>query len=330
MRIVFMGSADVSCTVLESLLIAPGVSIAGVVAQPDRPQGRRRHLAPCLTKVLATDRGLPVLTPEKINSPEALGALTAWAPDVIVVVAYGQFLGRRLLTLPALGCLNVHFSLLPRYRGAAPVQWAIASGDAVTGVTIMQMDSGMDSGDILAQIEEPVRDSDTAATLQGRLAPIGAQLLVRALAEVAAGRVARVPQDAARVTFAPKLRKDDGRIDWRLPASRIADRVRGFNPWPGCFTTLPERLCKAGHTGGVRVLRAEVAAGAPGVGVAAGAVVTCDAGGVLVETGDGVLRLLELQPDGGRPMSALAFLCGHALRAGDVLGVAAEATAPQR
>lgn len=320
MRVVFMGSADVSCTMLDALLCAPGVAVAGVVTQPDKPSGRHRRNAPCPGKARALAHALPVITPEKVNSADALAQLAAWAPDAIVVVAYGQFLGRHLLALPRHGCINIHLSLLPRHRGAAPVQWAIAAGDTRTGVTAMLMDSGMDSGDILGQVEEPVRDDDTAGTLYARLAVIGARLLARTLNDLAAGRTVRRPQDAAAVTFAPKLHKEDGLIDWRMSAAQIARRVRGFNPWPACFAPLPERLRTPGQLGRLKVLQVEAADASEGDPAPPGTVLGCDPGGPRVQTGEGSLRLVTVQPESGSPMNGGAFLRGHTLQVGDVLG----------
>jgi len=319
MRVVFMGSADVSCALLEALLAVPSVEVVGAVTQPDRPSGRHRSLTPCPGKALALARGLPVIAPEKVNDAAALAQLAAWTPDAIVVVAYGQFLGGRLLALPRLGCINIHFSLLPRHRGAAPVQWAIAAGDSVTGVTAILMDRGMDSGDILGQVSEPIRSDDTADRLFDRLTVLGGPLLVQTLAKAAAGRLTRTPQDDAQVTLARKLLKEDGRIDWRLPAIEIARRIRGFNPWPGCFSTLPSRLTGAGHTERFKVLHVEPAA-VVGLAPAPGAVVDCRGAGPVVGTGDGALRLTGMQPEGGKPMDGRAFLCGHPLLPGDVLG----------
>ncbi len=320
MRVVFMGSADVSCTMLEALLRAPGIRVAGVVAQPDRPAGRHRSLTPCPGKRLAVERGLPVITPEKVNSEESLAQLAAWVPEVIVVVAYGQFLGKRLLALPPHGCVNIHLSLLPRHRGAAPVQWAIASGDAVSGVTAMLMDRGMDSGDILAQIDAPIRPDDTAETLYQRLAPLGADLLVRTLADLAVGRAQRTPQDPSRVTFAAKLKKEDGRINWSLPAEQIARRVRGFNPWPACYTTLPARLRTKDHAGRLKVLRAEVCVCVSANTLPFGMLIDCNHDGPLIQTGQGGLRLTSVQLEGGKPLTGQAFLCGHALWPNDRFG----------
>ena len=321
MRVVFMGSAEVSGVMLDALLVTSGMEVVGAVTQPDRPCGRHRRDTPCPGRAKAAQHGLAVITPEKINAPDALAQVTAWAPDVIVVVAYGQILGRRLLALPRLGCVNVHLSLLPRHRGAAPVQWAIAAGDTVSGVTVMRMDAGLDSGDILCQVEEPIRPDDTADTLYDRLAPRGAGLLRRTLDDLAAGRAVRTPQDVTRITFAPKLRKEDGAIDWSLPAAVIERRVRAFQPWPACHTLLPVRLRHAG-AGWLKVLRVAVDTppAAAGGALAPGGV--CDVGGEgpLVQTGEAALRLLEVQPEGGRRMTGRAFQNGHPLAVGETLG----------
>jgi methionyl-tRNA formyltransferase len=322
MRVVFMGSAEVSCTMLEALLSAPGIEVAGAVTQPDRPCGRHQREMPCPGKARAAQHRLAVITPAKVNTPEALAQMAAWAPDVIVVVAYGQILGRLLLDLPRLGCVNIHLSLLPRHRGAAPVQSAIAAGDAVSGVTAMLMDAGMDSGDILGQVAEPIGPDDTAGALYDRLAPLGARLLLRTLDDLAAGRAVRTPQEASRVTFAPKLHKEDGVIDWALPAAVIERRVRAFQPWPACRTRLPVRLRPAERAGWLKVWRVAVAPTAAVAGVAAAPGRVCDVGGEgpLVQTGDGALRLLDVQPEGSRRMTGRAFQNGHPLAIGETLG----------
>jgi methionyl-tRNA formyltransferase len=317
MRVVFMGSADVSCVMLEALLRASGCEVVGVVTQPDRPSGRNRQWTPCPAKRLAVEAGLPVATPEKINAPESLAQVEAWTPDVVVVVAYGQFLGRRLLDLPRHGCVNIHLSLLPRHRGAAPVQGAIASGDSETGVTAIRMDPGMDSGDILGQSREAILPDDTAWSLSERLASAGARLLVQTLRDLAGGCAVRTPQDAARATFAPKLRKEDGVIDWTQPAVVIERRVRAFNPWPGSSAGLPARIPAGSGGGRIKLHRVEAVSAVPvGAPAVPGVVLDCRDGGVLVQTGEGALRLLVVQPEGGKPMDAQAFLCGHPLQAG--------------
>jgi methionyl-tRNA formyltransferase len=318
MRIVFMGSAEVSCIMLEALLRAPDMQVVGVVTQPDKPAGRHRHLTPCPARALAASRNLPVIAPEKLNREEPLAQIEAWHPDVIAVVAYGHILRKRLLDLPRLGCVNIHLSLLPRHRGAAPVQWAIAAGDTMSGVTAMRMDEGMDTGDILGQVEEPIRDGESAGSLYDRLAPLGAELLVKTLKDLESGRAVRTPQDHTRATLAPKIHKEDGWIDWTLPAVQIARRVRAFNPWPSCHTTLPERLQSAQHQR-LKVLQAAACPAIPGVH-APGAMAACDNAGPLIQTGEGTLRLLSVQLEGKKPMTGNAFLCGHALWPGDVFG----------
>lgn len=321
MRIVFMGSADVSAAVLRALVTAPLMQVAGVVTQPDRPSGRNCRLTPCDCKREALLHGLHLLTPEKLNNAEVIAQIAEWAPDVIVVVAYGQFLGARILGLPPLGCVNVHLSLLPRYRGAAPVQHAIADGLDITGVTVMLMDKGMDSGDILMQQSEPIFFDDTAGTLHDRLTAVGAALILEALPALAAGTLTPRRQDESLVTFAPKLHKQDGFLDWRQPARDLALRVRAFNPWPACHTCI--RLTRGGktQTERIKILAAEVERPLPGAPeFPPGTVSDISAGtGPAVATGDGWLRLRQVQRPGGRVVDGDAFLCGFPLSVGQSL-----------
>ncbi len=313
MRIVFMGSAELACPSLEKLRTAPGMLVAGIATQPERPRGRSLRPAACPVCAHAERLGIPVLMPEKINAPESIEALRRLQPDVIAVVAYGQILKRHLLELPPLGCVNLHASLLPRYRGAAPVQWAIARGETITGVTTMFMNEGLDEGDIIFQEEEPVRPDDTAASLQDRLARRGAGLLERTLRSLRAGTAPRRPQAAEEATFAPRLNKEDGRLDWKRPAEELCNRIRGFNPWPGGFMTLP-----APRGLSVKVLQARAEPIAP-PGAAPGTVLQTAGAGPLISAGLEAVRLLEVQPEGKKPMSGAAFLCGYGLRAGMVL-----------
>ncbi len=306
MRIVFMGSAALACPSLERLLTS-ALNVVGVVTQPDRPKGRDLRPAACPVRAHIGQREIPILTPINVNSPESIAQLRSWRPDLIVVVAYGQILKPALLAIPARGCLNVHASLLPRYRGAAPIQWAIARGETQTGVTTMFMDAGLDTGDIIAQRMEPISAEDTAATLHTRLACLGAELLMSTLEAVRRGQVPRRPQDPAAASYAPKLRKVDGRLDWQLAAVDLANRVRGFNPWPGCYF---ERGGSA-----IKVLRARVE---PGEG-RPGEVLAARGAGPLIQTGTQALRLLELQPAGRAAMSGAAFLCGHRFSEGEQL-----------
>ncbi len=311
MRMVFMGSADLSCRCLEAIVADGRHSVAAVVTQPDRPKGRHLAVSPCAAKAQALRTGIPVLTPERVNDPAAVAALRALAPDLIVVVAYGQILRNPILALPPKGCVNVHVSLLPRYRGAAPVQWAIARGETLTGVTLMYMNARMDAGDVIAQTPVPILCTDTAGTLQARLAEAGARLLVGTLDRIGDGTAPRTPQDEALATLAPKLRKTDGRIDWTRRAAEIRDHVRGFNPWPCCCCLLPDGAV-------LRVLAVEVEDAAPDA--APGTVVRTDADGPLIATGAGAVRLTDLQPEGGRRMSGAAYVRGHPLVAGTRLG----------
>lgn len=313
-RIVFLGSGEFACPCLDSILTNGIDTVAALVTQPDRPRGRSLQTAPCAMRMHVKERDIPIFTPEDINAPESLEKLRAFAPDLIVVVAFGQFLRRAVLELPPQGCVNVHGSLLPKYRGAAPIQWAIARGESVTGVTTMFVNAQMDAGDVLAQAEEPIRESDTGGTLHDRLALLGAKLLIRTLDELREGRSMRQPQDSALVTFAPKLRKEDGRLDWTRPARELFDRVRAFQPWPGCVCEAP---ADSKHM--VKVLKTGVETWT-GAGVEPGIVLETTASGPLVATGTGALRLLEVQPESRKTMSGAAFVCGHGVAPGMRLG----------
>lgn len=313
MRVVFMGSAAFACPSLERLLSSPQIDLVGVVTQPDRPKGRRQQVTACPVADLARRRGAVALSPEKVNSPESLASLADLRPDMIVVVAYGQILKDRLLAMPRLGCVNLHGSLLPKYRGAAPVQWAVANGEAVSGVTVMFMNERMDAGDIVASREIPVESDDTGGTYGDKLAIVGAELLVDTVSAITEGRATRTSQDESLATFAPKLTKQDGRIDWSLSAVAIHNRVRGFTPWPGGWTDLG---AQRGHAV-LRVLRTRVettADATPGI--------VADVGneGPLVTTARGGLRLLEVQPEGKRAMSGGEFIRGHRLQPGERIG----------
>jgi methionyl-tRNA formyltransferase len=243
MRVVFMGTPAFAVPSLEALARV-GHELVAVVAQPDRPAGRGQALKEPATKLWAKAHGVPVLQPEKVRDGRLAAELAALRPDVLCVAAYGRILGKDLLELAPHGAINVHGSLLPRYRGAAPIQWAIASGEAETGVTIMQMDEGLDTGDMLLQRVLPIGPEDTADTLAPRLAALGGDALAEALAGLAAGALVPVPQDPTRHTLAPILSRDDGKIDWTRPAGVIHARLRGFTPWPGAWTTLDGKVLK--------------------------------------------------------------------------------------
>jgi len=323
MRIVFMGSSEASATALRAILKSPLLQIVGVVTQPDRPSGRHQRFTPCPCKAYATLRGLPhIISPEKVNAPDVLAQIEALKPDVIVVVAFGQFLGKRLLAIPPYGCVNGHFSLLPKYRGAAPVQAAIAAGDEVAGVTIMMMAEGMDSGDMLIKAIEPICSDDTAVTLMDRLAILGAVTLVKALKLMIAGNLERTPQNHAEATYAPKMQKNDGLIDWTLPTAVIERRIRAYDPWPGAFTFLPPRFSKPGVSARLKVLQSELLKQPLGMADERrpGALCAIMPIGPVVATGDGVLCLTAVQPDGSRRMDGRSFLNGHPMRVGDRFG----------
>ena len=307
MRVVFLGSGAFAVPSLAALLDA-GHEVAALVTQPDREKGRGRALAATPAKVLAERRGVPVLQPRRIKEPAAIEELRTLRPDVQVVVAYGQILPRAVIDIPRLGTVNVHSSLLPRYRGAAPIQWAVVEGERETGVTTMLIDEGLDTGPTLLARATPIGPEETAPELEARLGPLGAQLLLETLDGLERGTLAPRPQDHARATLAPILRKEDARIDWARPAEEIARRVRGLLPWPGTVTTI------AG--GELKVLRARVE---PGTGTDAppGTVLAVDREGLLVAAGAGTrLRLLDVQPESRRPMAAAAFAAGARLPPG--------------
>ena len=307
-----MGTAELSCDSLRGLLESPDFNVVAVVTQPDRPKGRDLKLQPSPVKVLGLSAKLPVLQPERARSEEFLEELRALQPDLIVVAAYGQILPASILDLPRFGCLNVHTSLLPKYRGAAPIQWAILNGDTETGVTIMKMDVGLDTGDILTQATTPIRPEDNSETLHDRLARMGAELLVRTIPDYVAGKLPLRPQSAEGVSYAAKIKKQDGHIDWTQPARAIWNRVRGLAPWPGAFTYLPGQ--PQPHL--LKLWQAEVVerAGPPGE------VLQADKTGVVVGCGHEALRILILQREGGRRLQAHEFLAGHPLLPGQKLG----------
>lgn len=306
MKIVFIGSGLVACPALRRLAASCADDIALVITQPDRPCGRGRHPAPCALKQTAEDLGLPVLTPEKIGEPIVLQRVGALQPDLIIVAAYGQFLPRALLDIPSLGAINIHPSLLPRYRGAAPIQWSLIHGDTVTGVTIMYMVERMDAGDMIRQVRVPIDPEDDAGALEARLAEEGAALLMAVVDDLRRGRIDRTPQCEEAVVFAPRLRKEDGRLDLTRPAGELVNRVRGLYPWP-CACIVPE-----GEGLPLRILKAreESGQGTPGI------VLDVNADGPLVATGHHALRLLRVQPPGKPPMSGRDFCNGHRIHAG--------------
>ncbi len=328
-----MGSSAASATCLRAILREKELEVVGVVTQPDRPAGRGKALTPCPCKAFATEHGITsIITPENVNAEEAMAQIRAWRPDVIAVVAFGQFLKAPLLELPLGGCVNCHFSLLPKYRGASPVVAAIASGDRMTGVTVIRMGLGMDDGPILLQSYEPIYSDVTGGELMDGLAVTGGVTLAKALKLM--NRAALPPpvrQVDADATFARKLKKTDGLIDWEDPVLTIERRIRAYSPWPGCYTFLPERFRKKGNTGRLVVIKAEIVRlmepawrnAAPGTVLKAVSARVKDAPwrgtGPIVKCGDTALMLTELKPEGGTLMDGGAFLHGRPLVEGDRL-----------
>ena len=310
MRLVFMGTPDFASASLEALLRSND-SVVGIVTQPDRPKGRGQTLTPSPVKLLAQQVQIPLLQPLKMKDPEFLHALAGWKPDMIAVAAFGRILPPVILTLPPLGCINVHGSLLPKYRGAAPIQWAIINGETETGITTMLMDEGMDTGAILLQEAIPITTHETSGTLAPRLAELGGKLLVETITRLKAGTLVPQPQDTSRATLAPLLKKEDGAIDWTLPAMVLANRVRGLSPWPGAYTTV------AGSDSW-RIWRALALPGP--VTTPPGVIVAITREVIHVATGDGVLAVMELQPANNRRMAVSQYLAGHPIAVGLQLG----------
>ena len=310
MKVVFLGSGAFAIPSLEALLGA-GHEVAAVVTQPDKEKGRGRAVAPPPLKPIALDHGLTVLQPRRVKEPTAQEALRALAPEIQVVVAYGQILPLSVIEIPKHGTVNVHGSLLPRYRGAAPVQWAIVNGETETGVTTMLIDAGLDTGPTLLARATPIAEDETAERLEQRLAVLGADLLVDTLKGIQDGTVAPTPQDHSSATHAPIIRKEDGVIDWTRPAAAIERRVRGFHAWPGATTTLAGR--------GLKILRAREKPGS--AGDAPGTLAQVDREGLVVACGEASrLLLLEVQPESRHAMSAAAFAAGARLAPGLRLG----------
>ncbi|MDZ4286427.1 MAG: methionyl-tRNA formyltransferase [Prosthecobacter sp.] len=313
MRILFIGTGDIGLPSLEWLLATPKHEVVGVVTQPDKPVGRKLLMTPPEVKVRALAAGLPVLQPVKIrNAVEELRALGA---DIAVVVAYGQLLPPAILAVPRLACLNIHASLLPRHRGASPIQAAIREGDAEKGVTIMFMDEGLDTGDILLMERLTISREDTGGSLHDKLAASAPASLERALDLIAAGAAPRVPQDHSRATHCGKLTRADGHLNWQQSAVDLERLIRAYNPWPGSYAVLP-----GGKPAQLKVHHASVIPGAEAC-PAAGTVLSADPKtGLIVSCGTGLLRLDEVQIEGGKRLPATDFLRGHALEVGTILG----------
>ena len=309
LRVVFMGTPEFAVPCLAALHEAENCEVIGVYTQPDKPRGRGQKLMPSPVKAWAEGHSLPVYQPVKIKTSEAVAELKALQPDLVVVVAFGQILSQEILDIPPCGCINVHGSLLPRYRGAAPMQWCVINGEEKTGITTMMMDAGLDTGDMLLKEELPIGPDMTLEEVHDSLMEMGARVLLRTIAELQAGTLVRVPQQGES-NYAPMLTKETGHIDWGKSAQEIHNLVRGLNSWPGAYTSLEGQKFKIWRTG----LTEESAP----AGSSAGTVLLTDSSrGMKVVTGDGkLLDILELQAPGKKKMEASAYLRGHGLPEG--------------
>jgi methionyl-tRNA formyltransferase len=312
MRVVFMGTGEIGLPSLRALVTRAECEVVAVVTQPDRPAGRGKKLHAPEVKRVAEAAGIPVLQPLKLRAPEAVAELAAFAPDVIVVMAYGQILPRVVLDLPRLACLNLHASLLPRHRGAAPIQAAIREGDLETGITVMYMAEGLDTGDILLARALAIDPHETGGSLHDRLAEFAPGAMSAALDLLAAGNAPRAPQEEVFATYAGKLGREDGRVDWSRPALEIDRHIRAMNPWPAAFTDIPLATSEVAR---LKIFAANAETGLPAL---PGTILHADAAGIDIATGDGAMRLREVQGEGGRRMPAGEWLRGHAVALGGI------------
>ncbi len=302
-----MGTPELAVRSLRAL-IGSEEDVVAVVTQPDKPKGRGLEVLPPPIKVLAEKYGIPVLQPAKIKTEEFFNQLKGFNPDLICVTAYGKILPKNILDLPPYGCINVHASLLPKYRGAAPINWAIIRGEKITGITTMKMDEGMDTGDMLFKEELPIDDEDDGETLSERLSELGVKLLVETIKLLKEGKCNPIPQDHSEATYAPMLKKEDGKIYWNKSAEEIRNLIRGAIPWPGAYTSLDGKLLK------VYKARVSEGEGKPGE------VIKSESEILRVATGKGALDLLEIQTEGGKRLETEAFLRGRKIKEGTILG----------
>lgn len=313
LRVIFMGSAGLACASLLALVDSESCDVISVVSQPDKRKGRDMRSQPTPVGELSEKLGIETHKPGRARDTEFIETVRQLRPDLMVVVAYGQILPQELLDIPKLGCLNVHTSILPKYRGAAPIQWAIIDGETETGVTIMKMDSGLDTGDVVSEARTPISAQDNGQSLHDRLAVMGADLLVKTIPGFVDGSIVPRPQPSEGSTYARKILKKDGLINWSRSAREISNQIRGFNPWPGAFTSLSDdKKSKL-----LKIWRVEVV---DECSADAGEVAETDGSSLLIGCGKGALRILELQKEGSRRMSAGEFLMGVSLAPGEKLG----------
>jgi methionyl-tRNA formyltransferase len=297
MRVLFIGTGEIGLPVLRRLLESDEHELIGVVTQPDKPVGREQRIEAPPVKAAFADSQVPIFQPKRIKNEEAAAEIRALAPDVIVVMAYGQILPRSILEIPRIACLNLHASLLPKHRGAAPIQAAIVGGDRESGITVMYMDEGLDTGDMLLQKRIEIAPDETGGSLHDRLAQIAPAALKEALAQLQAGTAPRIPQDSSAATYAPKLEREHGLVDWSEPATLIERKIRAFNPWPGAFTVLRD---EAGQDRKLKIFRARVVDSC-----------SADPANMVIPTKVAALRVEEVQLEGKRRMSAAEFLRGY-------------------
>src|SRR3989454_280946 len=309
LRIVFMGTPAFAVPTLDRLL-ASRHDVVGVVTQPDKPRGRGQKVSDAPVKTLAVERGLPIIQPARLREPEVEASLRAWRPDLGVVAAYGKLIPDAMLAIPRLGMINVHASLLPKYRGAAPIQWAIINGETETGITTILMDPGMDTGPVLLQEPVPILPMETAGELAARLAPIGGRLLVKTISGLKDGALIPSPQDHSRATLAPLLKKEDGMLRWDEEATALANRIRGLTPWPGAYTFYGDERWQ--------IWRAEPTN--PGCAMAEpGVILDVTRETIRIAAGKGALLIHELQPASGKRLSVKQYLAGHPVKTGSRL-----------
>jgi methionyl-tRNA formyltransferase len=321
LRLLFCGTPQFAVPALRHLLEQPDFNMLGVVTQPDRPRGRGQEVSSSPVKQTALAAGIPIIQPEKIRTPEAQEVLQKLAPDAIVIIAYGQIIPARLLPIPRLGWINLHASLLPKYRGAAPINWAIVNGETTTGVTSMRIDAGMDTGEILLQREMEIGAAETAPELAARMSELGAPVMAETLRGLSAGTIVGHAQDNAKASMAPMLKREDGRIDWRRPAQEIFNRIRGFAPWPGAYTAFRGQTCHIGGEPASTDLGDSASEHVhPSEGAAPGSLII-QRHDVLVRCGGATyLRLVSVKVEGRKQVSAAEFVNGARLHSGEHFG----------
>lgn len=332
LRIVFCGTPAFAVPALEHLIAQPDIRVEGVVTQPDRPRGRGNEISVSPVKAAALAAGIDVFQPEKVRAPESVAYFERVAPDCVVIIAYGQIIPAKLIAIPRLGWINVHASLLPKYRGAAPINWAIINGETVTGLTTMQIDPGLDTGPMLLRVELPIAPDETAPELSVRLAQAGAPLIVETLRLVEAGEITPEPQDNSQATLAPPLEKADGAIDWQLSAQFIYNRIRGLQPWPGAFTRFRGKICQLWGRTRTREQILQIVATIPGAKVTYASIsgppqpsaspgsIHTNKLGTWVACGEGALWLEYVQLEGRKRVTAAEFANGARLAPGERFG----------